>query len=167
MTLKKFIFLILTTVFISGCENEEENDLNFPSIDLMTEDNPSVFKKTIILFENNDYLIKTSLDNYISSYPFDVLSRYDDIKEQVNLDIQNLDTLLMMDYLYYPADSTYILAYHLEIGSCLIFDKNTKKIIPKIKMEEWSDGNVPLSGGGGRRFYIKNELFLETIDWIS
>lgn len=158
---------MLTTLFIAGCEKEEENDLNLSTIDLMTDDNPSVFAKTVILFENNDYLIKTNLDNYINSYPFDVLYGYDDIKEQVNLISENQDTLLMTDYLHHVKDSTYILAYHLENGSCLIYDKNTKKIIPTIKMEKWSDSPAPLAGAGGRRFYIKNELFLETTDWIS
>jgi len=107
------------------------------------------------------------LYNYINSYPFDVLDGYDGIKERVNLESENKDTLLMTDYLYYIKDSTYILAYHLENGSCLIYDKKTKKIIPTIKMEEWRDSPAPLAGAGGRRFYIKNELFLETIDWIS
>lgn len=165
--MKKIIFLIFTTLFIAGCEKEEVNDLNLLSIDLMTEDNPSVFAKTVILFESNDYLIKTNLDNYINSYPFDVLYGYDDIKERVNLYSENQDTLLMTDYLYHTKDSTYILAYHLENGSCLIFDKMTKKIIPTIKMEVWGDSPAPLAGAGGRRFYIKNELFIETTDWIS
>ncbi|MCF8381027.1 MAG: hypothetical protein K9H49_15745 [Bacteroidales bacterium] len=165
--MKKIIFLALITLFFAGCEKEEEKDLNFLSIELMTEDNPSVFTKTIILFEDSDYLIKTNLDNYINSYPFDVLFGYDVIKEKVILDSENQDTLLMTDYLFHAKDSTYILAYHLENGCCLIFDKNDNKIISKIKMDEWGFSPAPLAGAGGRRFYIKNELFLETTDWIS
>ncbi len=166
--MKKIIFLILTSLLIiAGCEKEEGNDMNLLSIDLMTDDNPTIFAKTVILFENSDYLIKTNLDTYINSYPFDVLYGYDAIKEQVIQVSNNQDIIVMTDYLYHPKDSIYILAYHLENGSCLIFDKNANKIIPTIKMEEWGDSPALLAGAGGRRFYIKKELFLETTDWIS
>ncbi len=165
--MKDLILLILIILFIAGCTKKEENDLNLPSIGLITDDDPSVFATTVILFENKDYLIKTNLENYVNSYPFDVLDQYDDIKVQVNLVSEKQDTLLMTDYLYHLQDSTYILANHLENGSCLIYDKNTKKIIQSIKMEEWGDSSAPLAGSGGRKFYIKNELFLETTDWIS
>jgi hypothetical protein len=133
----------------------------------MTDDNPSVFAKTVILFENNDYLIKTNLNNYINAYPFDGLYGYDNLKERVKLESQNRDTLLMTDYLYHTSDSVYILAYHLEKGSCLVFDKNAKRIITTVKIERWGNNPAPLAGAGGRKFYIKNKLFLETLDWIS
>ncbi len=166
-SMKSIMILILTILLIAGCKKDEENELNFLSIDLITDDNPSLFAKTVILFEDSDYLIKTNLDNYVNSYPFDVLYGYDDIKNKVNRDSENRDTLFMTDYLHHTKDSTYILAHHLENGSCLIFDKNANKIIPTIKMEVWSDSPAPLADAGGRRFYVKNELFLETTDWIS
>ncbi|WP_439185908.1 hypothetical protein [Carboxylicivirga taeanensis] len=163
--MKKIIFLVLITLFITGCEKEEENELNFPSIDLITNDSPTFFAKTVILFEDSEYLIKTNFDTYINSYPFDMYG-YDKIKEQVIQDSNNQDVLFMTDYLYQALDSTYILAHHLENGTCLIFDKKRNEIIPKIKMEEYMEGE-PMMSTGGRRFYIKENLFLETVDLIS
>lgn len=166
MTMKNMFFLIMTTLLIIGCDKEEKNDLKLKSIDLITNDNPDFFKKTVILFESNDYFIKTNFDTYINSYPFDVLKGYDEIKLQASQDSNNQDVLLITDYLRLPNDSTYILAFHLENGSCLIFDKKRNEIIPKIEMEEYMEGK-PMMTTGGRRFYIKGDLFLETVDLIS
>ncbi len=165
MTIKKIFFLIVTMVFIIGCEKEEENALNLFSIDLITNDSPIFFAKTVILFEDSEYLIKTNFDTYINSYPFDMYG-YDEIKEEVTQDSNNQDVLSMTDYLYQASDSAYILAYHLENGSCLIFDKKRNEIIRKIEMEEYMEGK-PMMSTGGRRFYIKGDLFLETVDLIS
>lgn len=119
----------------------------------------------MILFEDSDYLIKTNFDTYINSYPYDMYG-CDEIKEQVTQDSNNQDVLSMPDYLYQANDSTYILAYHLENGSCLIFDKKRNEIIPKIEMEKYMEGE-PMMSTGGRRFYIRGVLFLETVDLIS
>lgn len=67
MTMKSVFFLIMTTIFVIGCDKEEDNDLNLLSIDLIINDNPTFFAKTVILFENSDYLIKTNFDTYIDS----------------------------------------------------------------------------------------------------
>lgn len=166
MAVKKIFFLIMAMVFIIGCEKEEENDLNLLSIDLITNDSSILFSKTVILFEDSDYLIKTNFDNYINSYPYDILHGYDEIKEQVTQDSNNQNILSMTDYLYQANDSTYILAYHLENGSCLILDKKRNEIIPKIEMEEYIEGK-PMMSTEGRRFYIKGDLFLDTIDLTS
>ena len=98
MTIKKIFFLLMTIVFILGCKKEEEDDLNLLSIDLITNDSPTFFAKTVILFENSYYLIKTNFDSYINSYPFDMYG-YDEIKEQVTQDSNNQDILFMTDYL--------------------------------------------------------------------
>ncbi len=166
MTIKKIYFLIVTVLYILGCHKDEDNNLNLLSIDLITNDNPTVFAKTVILFENDDYLIKTNLEMYINAYPFDILFGYDELKEQVTQDSNNQDVLMMTDYLYLPKDSTYILAYHLEHGSCLIFNKKTNEIITSIEMEEYTEGE-PMQSTRGRRFYINGDLFLETVDMIS
>lgn len=176
MEVKRAILLILITIFILGCDTEDDMDSNLLSVDLLTKDEPSFFLKTVILYEDNNYLIKTNFDTYIESYPFKVqygagedpipLSGYGEIEIQVNQAINNTDFLLMADYLYQPNDSTYILAHHLEKGTCLVFDKKTNKIIPTIEMEEYMQGE-PMSSIGGRRFYIKGVLFLETVDLIS
>ena len=164
--MKKIIFLLVVALLIFGCNKEKENDLNLLSIDLITSDNPTFFTKTVVLLENSDYLIKTNFDTYINSYPFGILQGYDEIKEEVIQDSNNQDVLLLTDYLRLPKDSTYILAYHLENGSCLIIDKKRNEIIPKIEMEEYMEGE-PMMSTGGRRFYIKGDLFLETVDLIN
>jgi hypothetical protein len=165
MTIKKMVFLLMAMAFILGCNKEEHNDLDLLSIDLITNDSPTFFAKTVILFEDSEYLIKTNFDTYISTYPFDMYG-YDEIKEQATQDSNSQDVLLMTDYLYQANDSTYILAHHLESGTCLIFDKKRNEIIPKIEMEEYMEGE-PMMSTGGRRFYIKGDLFLETVDLIS
>src|SRR5690554_4082130 len=134
MILKKLFFLIIIMVFITGCEKDEENELNLLSIDLINTDSPTYFAKTVILFEDSDYLIKTNLDTFINTFPFN-MHGYDEIKELVSHNSNYQDVLLMTDYLYQASDSTYILAYHLENGSCLVFNKKSNEIIPKIEME--------------------------------
>jgi hypothetical protein len=156
----------MTTLFILGCDKEVENDMNLMSINLIADDNPTFFIKTVILFENNEYLIKTNFDTYINSYPFNVLYGYDEIKLLVTQDSNIKDVLLMTDYLRHSSDSTYILAFHLENGSCLIFDKKKNKIIPKIEMEKYIEGG-PMTSTGGRIFYINGKLFISVVDMIS
>lgn len=72
----------------------------------------------------------------------------------------------MTDYLRHSIDSTYVLAFHVENGSCLFFDKKRNEIIPKIEMERYVEG-VPMTITAGRRFYIKGELFLDVVDRMS
>ncbi len=161
--MKKIILLIITTLFIISCDKEKDDDLNLISIDLITTDNPTFFAKTVILYEDNHFLIKTNLDTFIKSYPQE---DYDEIKMQLIQDSNDKDVLLMTDYLKYPSDSTTILAYHLQNGSCLILDQKSNEIIPIIEMEEYMEGE-PMGSRGGRRFYIKGDLFLEIVDFIS
>ena len=116
--------------------------------------------------EPNEYLIKTNFDTYTNSYPFNVLYGYDEIKLLVTQDSTIKDVLLMTDYLRHSSDSTYILAFHLENGSCLIFDKKKNKIIPKIEMEKYIEGG-PMTSTGGRIFYINGKLFISVDDMIS
>ena len=120
-------------------------------------------------------MIKTNFATYIDTYPFKVqygsgedpepLSGFEEIKIQVTQDSNDQDLLLMTDYLARPKYGAFILAHHLEEGSCLIFDKKANRIIPTIEMEEYTEGEIMPSGG--RRFYIKGVLFLETVDFIG
>lgn len=196
MVMRKLFLLLLTTLFIMGCEKVDENDnikdaekevtkseVNvferrslklrrivendtvLPKINLMTDDNPDFFAKTVILFENDKYLVKTNLDLYISTYPFDS-KHYSKILERVIKDSKNQDTLIMRNYTVCHNDSSFVLAHHMEKGTCHIYDKINKKIIPEVIMEIWWDIPGPGRGDGGRRFYLKNELFYETYDWV-
>lgn len=166
MSFNRISFLILITLIIFGCDKKEADDMNLLSIDLMTEDDPIIFAKTVILFESSEFLIKTTFDTYIESYPFNVLYGYDEIKLQAIQDSKNQEILEMSNYLKLPIDSTYVLAYHLENGSCLIYDKKVDAIIPNIEMEKYSEGE-PMMSTRGRRFYINGQLFLEVVDMIS
>mgnify|MGYP005991545033 CR=1 FL=1 len=164
--MKKLIFLIIITLFVLSCEDEKIDDLNYVSIDLITAEDPAFFTKTVILFESSDYLIKTNYDTYINAYPFDVLHGYDEIETKVSQDVNKHDVLLMSDYLSHPKDEKYILAHHLQKGSCLILDKKSNEIISIIEMDKYAVGE-PMMSTGGRRFYIKGNLFLEVVDFIS
>jgi len=76
------------------------------------------------------------------------------------------DILFISDYMKRPRDSIYTLAYYLETGNCYLFDKQLKESIRSILVETYMEGE-PMMSTGGRRFYIKNKLFLETVDLIS
>ncbi|MBD0777287.1 hypothetical protein HPE56_05725 [Maribacter sp. ANRC-HE7] len=175
MEVKRKLLLMMITIFVLGCSKENDASASFLSVELLTKDEPAFFDKTVNLFEDNDYLIKTNFDTYIDSYPFKIqhgagegpipLGNYGEIAIQITLDSNNQDLLFMKDYLDRPKDSTYILAHHLEKGSCLIFDKKEKRILSKIEMEKYTLGE-PIINSGGRRFYLKSVLFLETVDFI-
>jgi hypothetical protein len=76
------------------------------------------------------------------------------------------DILIVSDYMKYRCDSVYTLAYYLETGKCYLFDKQVKKSIKTIQVEKYSEGK-PMESMEGRRFYIKNKLFFQTLDAIS
>ena len=60
-----------------------------------------------------------------------------------------------------------VLASFLEYGQCYVYDKKNNKNITNIKVEYWGKSSAPLAGAGGRKFYINNVLFIQTLDWIS
>ncbi len=165
--MKYHALILFAALGIIGCEKEEkENDINLITIELLTSDNPDFFRKTVILFENWNYVVKTNFETYINEYPFvSYMEVYDEIKLEAIADTSELDVLDMVDYLKYAADSTYVLAHHLEGGTCLLYDKKSESIIQTIQMEEYEEG-VGLTGSDGRRFYIMGKLFIETVDSV-
>ena len=158
------LFLLMIIVFVS-CKKDKIQDIPLTTINLILSDNPGFFKKTVILFESNDYLVKTCFETYISEYIFSKID-YANLKTKAISDASNLDTLKMVDYLKYENDSIYILAHYLETGKCLIFDKQSNSVIESIQMRDYAVGG-PMQTTGGRRFYVKGKLFLETIDFLS
>jgi hypothetical protein len=164
--MKNISIILFVIILCLGCNNNESDNFNRLKIKLINSDDITFFRKTVILFEDDDYLIKTNFDIYINEYPYNVLYGFDEIKIQAIQDTSIYDTLFMTNYLRKSNDSTYILAYHLENGSCLVYDKKNKKIIDYIEMEEFLEGE-PMQSTGGRRFYINGVLFLESIDLIS
>jgi hypothetical protein len=63
-------------------------------------------------------------------------------------------------------DSIYTLAHYLENGSCLVREKKSGKLIRAIQVATYREGK-PMASLGGRRFYLNNDLFLETVDMMS
>lgn len=162
----KLVITLLSLLILVGCKDEISGP-TLVTISMIESNDADLFKNTVILYEDDEYLISTYFEKYISSYPFDVLFGYEELKQKAIQDTLTLDTLLMRDYIRYNGDDTYTLAHHLEKGSCLIYDKKSNQIIKTIQMEEYSYGG-PMSTTTGRRFYIKKRLlFLETVDTIS
>ena len=147
-----------------GCKKDTP-DINGVVVNLITDDDPIIFKKSVILFDDNSYSIKTPLDTFLLGYPF-LWSGYDDMKTKAISDGATNDILVVSDYMKRPGDSVYTLAYYLETGNCYLFDKQVKKSIKTIQVETYMEGE-PMMSTGGRRFYVKNKLFLETVDMIS
>lgn len=162
--MKKTIFILIIIVCCYGCKKEIP-DINGEVVNLITDDDPIIFKKSVILFDDNSYLIKTPLDTFLLGYPF-LWSGYGDMKAKAIIDGAITDILVVSDYMKRSRDSVYTLAYYLENGKCYLFDKQAKESIKTIQVETYMEGE-PMMSTGGRRFYVKNKLFLETVDLIS
>ena len=163
--MKNIIISLSILIALIGCE-KDKTESDSTRIDLLSSENPILFNKSVLLYDNNDYNIKTPLDTFLIGYPFSVLSGYGEMESKAIIDSTKFDVLNVKDYMKNNNDSVYTLAYYLENGNCLVFDKKTNTQITSIIMERYFTG-VPLASSAGRRFYIHNELFLETIDLIS
>jgi len=162
--MKRIIFILIIIVCCYGCKKDTP-DINGEVVNLIATDDPIIFKKSVILFDDNSYLIKTPLDTFLIGYPF-LWSGYSDMKIKAINDCTINDILVVSDYMKRPRDSVYTLAYYLETGKCYLFDKQVKESIKTILVENYMEGE-PMMSTGGRRFYVKNKLFLETVDLIS
>jgi len=164
--MKKLPFLLLLFVSLCSCD-KESFEIKGDPVDLIINDNPLIFNKTVVLFNDNNYLIKTPLDTFIIGYPFNLHDGYySSYKDKAFEDSGFNDVLEIYDYMPYVQDTIYCLAYHFENGSCYMWDKHAKKNIKTIYIEEYSEGK-PMASWGGRRFYIRDKLFFSTVDWIS
>ncbi len=164
--MRKNIFLLIIIASFYGCK-KDTTVINGDPVNLIAADNSSIFNKYVILFDDNNYLIKTPLDTFILGYPFNILNGYyNNLKTKAINDGTQKNVLIVSDYMDVKGDTIYAIAYHLERGSCYMFDKIAKQSIKTVYVEHWAEGG-PMSSMGGRRFYIKNKLFLETVDMIS
>lgn len=163
--MKKLIVLLVAVLLVSGCGDDHAEKDNRTPVNLITSDDPQFFEKTVILFENDQYLIKTNLATFINTYPFDGHPDYENIKFLMVQDANDMDVLLMSDYITMPGHSMNALAHHLESGSCLIYDKTESLILEKLEMEWYAEGKPMYNAG--RIFYIKGDQFLKTVDLIS
>lgn len=162
--MKRIIFISVIIICCFGCKKDNP-EINGVVVNLIAIDDPNIFKKSVILFDDNSYLIKTPLDTFLIGYPF-MWSGYCDMKTKAINDGAINDILDVSDYMQRPRDSVYTLAYYLENGICYLFDKQVRESIKTIQVETYMEGE-PMMSTGGRRFYVKNKLFLETVDLIS
>ena len=161
--MKKAAILLMIFFTIMGCHKD---GIIGVTVKLIEKEDPIVFKKSVILFNNNNYSVKTPLDTFILGFPFNSSSIYDDQRLKAINDSSLKDVLYVNDYLLHADDSVYTLAYYLATGKCLFYDKHSKENIKTVLVETFqADGSI--SSFGGRRFYINNKLFLEAIDFMS
>ena len=162
--MKKLMLLLLAMGIFTGCEKYSYWDTG-KSVNLMTNDNPTVFNKSVILYNKNDFSIKTPIGIFLLGYPF-LWGGYDDMKTKAINDSKTKDILILSDYLKYDCDSLFLLASYLENGNCLVLDKKSNQIVISVQVVNWVEGK-PMQLRGGRRFYIDNVLFLQTVDMVS
>jgi hypothetical protein len=163
--MKKIIFLLLITLVLFECE-KDKNEIDGIIINQIAVYDPIIFKKSVVLFDDKNYNIKIPLDTFILGFPFTILEGYEDMKVKAINDSVSKNILSVSDYMKYEDDSIFTLAYYLENGNCYILDKGCNCSIKTIKVETYFIGE-PGTLYGGRRFYIRNKLFLETVDLIS
>jgi hypothetical protein len=167
--MKRIIFLSILTLLFVECDkekNDEKDEINGIVVDLITVDDPIIFRKSVILFDDSSYNIKTPLDTFLLGYPFNVLYDYEEMKAKAINDSISKDILFVADYMKYKHQTIYTLAYYLEHGNCYILDKGCNCSIRSIIVEHYYTG-YPGATTIGRRFYIGKKLFLETVDGIS
>ena len=150
----------------------EDSD-NKKTIPLIKRDDYEIFKNTVILYEDENYLVKSPLFYYLSEinnyYTIRVKgnNEYHPIIEQIISDGKKSNLLYSSSY-FKGSNHEYILAYLLESGHCYFYDKTNKCIIGQVMVENWGFDGGPFAAYGGRRFYIAEEvIFLEIVDWIS
>ncbi len=161
-----FIFSLFSCEKNNDPTNEECKKF---TVFLMERDDYVIFEKTVMLFENEKYLVKTPLNYFLSDLDNLFATDYDrylNTLEKIVTDGQNLDILYASTY-FNSNSLDFVLADFLESGHCFVFDKQNNKVILQILVEYWGCNSPPLAGAGGRKFYISNDLFLETTDWIS
>jgi hypothetical protein len=97
--MKKIFFLSILVALIYGC-NKDEIDIKGVTINLIEQDDPNIFTKSVTLYDQDDYLIKTPLYTFLLGYPF-LLYGYGDMKTNAINDGQTKDVLNVSDYMKY------------------------------------------------------------------
>jgi hypothetical protein len=129
-------------------------------------------KKILIIFENSDMVVQTSLSIFKEKTPnwvenkykerqlFDEISKLSEIQDSIN--VLNLAKILKIEYEY---DSH--LAELLEQGYCMITMKKTSKKISYIRLQFYNFYCGGLCGEVGRRFFIDDIKFFSILDGIA
>jgi len=161
--------LLICGVVFTGCKKKDDTDDNIKkTVKLVDSDDNTSFEKTVILYENENYLIKTPLAFFLSRISFHFIDKYEDqfsTLEKIISDGKTECVLYSSSY-FDTEQAKYVLADFLENGFCYFYDKKNKNNIKQIVVEYWGYGTTQLAKSGGRRFYIYNNvLFLEVVDW--
>jgi len=167
------IFTLLISMNAMGQSQEREGeDRTDTKITLLeTIDN----SQTVILFENEMFIVKTSLsnfkeniDNWLIKYPhlksdkklLKIVMKNAKKNSVVNASIIADNNKLLPRLQYRIADL-------LENGQCLVLNKKDNAIISEIKVQTYNYHCGALCGGGGRRFFVNDILLLQVMDWNS
>jgi hypothetical protein len=170
LAMKKIIFILAILAAGGACniKNPDPGNLNTSgtevTVNLIANDNPTLFSKTVILYDGNYYLIKTPLTAFLSGYPF-ILAGYGDLKAKAINDGILKDTLFLTEYLKSSGDSIKTIANYLQTGNCYLYDKQSQTGIKTIHYSTYKNES-PVDTKSGRRFYIESKLFLETVDTL-
>jgi hypothetical protein len=151
-------------------------------------ENDNWLGKTVILFEDEKYLIKMPFNSIMNNdrdnrWLFLRMARkmedrnitFSTFLEEIKSLEKAEGVLSLHSFPFFMENGddddwlTYLLAHCLEKGICYIYDKDRKSNIRQIKFRKWAGGNsAELYGAGGREFYICDDiLFLKTQDWVS
>ena len=164
--MKYLMLILLASTICFQCSDDSQAPIKATTIGLISTDDPDYFAKTVILFESDEYLVKTNYDTFISEYLFSDFPSYADLKTKAEQDIQSTNTINAVDYLLTSNDGLATLAHHLEAGNCLVYRKISDSIVPTVELVEYHVGGA-MTSSGGRRFYLNGKLFVETVDWLS
>ncbi len=150
--------------------DQPDNQNTIDTVRLLKKDTSVSFYKYVVLYDQDNYLIKTPLylfmqDLYsITSIPF--YTKYLSVADSIIHDAYECDELFMSKY-FDTHSQKYVLAHFLGEGSCYIIDKGNNAPVLELIKETWGYNCGALCGAGGRKFYIQGKLFLDVLDWIS
>lgn len=142
-------------------------------------DNNSYFNSDtsrIILYDNEDFMVLTSLETFKS-----VIKNWTRRPYQNN--VEKLDELILEEAAKSEMTNAhkiakdhnlskflnYMVAYFLDKGQCVAYCVKENTTISSIKIQtyRYSNPGALLGAYGGRRFYINNMFLFDVLDWMS
>jgi len=162
------LFLLIPNDILGQSRHSEYKILNDTIVALMKKKDKS---KTIILYEDSNFIIKTSLINFRENNGIWVLEHYSCVKElfkQTEKDREvNVFELSRNDFKL-RHEFTYITARLLEKGQCLVQNKKTKKNAPEVKIQKYvHDCDWENCQHGGKFFYINDIFLFRIMEWAA
>ena len=162
--------LICGLVFtLIGCETndnleiEDSEDSGKVTVSLLESDDYVVFEKTVILYETENYLIKTPLYHFLGSMHNLFGINYDNFLSTLKKIVSDgrTNNLLYSSEYFDTNQVDYVMANFLENGLCYFYDKKSESKVEQVEFEYCIN---TVSQAGWRKFYINSVLFLETTD---